>query len=401
MNHFIHPCRKHTIANGKHLKSIINFTDQQVFRGATTYTAIQVLTKEPNLGGVAVGRFTDLHDGDAQCAALDSGRSMEGITAFVARSPSNDEPWSFVSASLQNWCEDLARDRLTLIDVASVFVGVQTSADDIYHFDFVSGDKKVVHVKSRRDDSVYQLEAEVLHPLISGTDVRPYVLDKDRQVILFPYWWDSQDERRLISEPVFNERFPLAWAYLKRHEKSLRTRENSSFDIESWYQFGRSQNIGRQRGKKICIPRLAERIRCAVDEQGNCCLDNVDVNGVRIRKKFADSLHPLLLVAVLNSTLSDSFVRANGGTHFRGGFASFNRQFIEAIPICVPKKGIERKIASRIVGRVKEVTDTKSKLVDAQISGRERERLEREVEAHEKRIDELVCELYGVKEIPE
>ena len=34
------------IAEGRHLRSVIDFTDQQVFRGATTYTAIHVLSKK-------------------------------------------------------------------------------------------------------------------------------------------------------------------------------------------------------------------------------------------------------------------------------------------------------------------------------------------------------------------
>jgi hypothetical protein len=32
---------------------------------------------------------------------------------------------------------------------------------------------------------------------------------------------------------------------------------------------------------------------------------------------------------------------------------------------------------------------------------RERERIERDIEAHEAKIDELVCRLYGVDHIPE
>jgi hypothetical protein len=47
------------------------------------------------------------------------------------------------------------------------------------------------------------------------------------------------------------------------------------------------------------------------------------------------------------------------------------------------------------------ITKGKKRLADVHLSDREREQLEREVEAHESQIDELVCELYGVKEIPE
>lgn len=49
---------------------------------------------------------------------------------------------------------------------------------------------------------------------------------------------------------------------------------------------------------------------------------------------------------------------------------------------------------------VHEIIDAKKKLQAPALGERERERLERIVEAHEHRIDELVCRLYGVDEIP-
>ena len=99
--------------------------------------------------------------------------------------------------------------------------------------------------------------------------------------------------------------------------------------------------------------------------------------------------------------LIKSLVRGNGSTHFRGGFASFNRQFIEAIPICIPTKSGELKTVLHIVELVGRMTATRHKLIEKQLSDSERERLERESESYARRIDDLVCELYGVNEIPE
>ena len=45
--------------------------------------------------------------------------------------------------------------------------------------------------------------------------------------------------------------------------------------------------------------------------------------------------------------------------------------------------------------------EAKTKLRDAKVSDRERGVLERDVENHERRIDELVFRLYGVDGLPE
>ena len=65
------------IADGRHLRSVIDFTDQQVFHGATTYTAIHVLSKKANRDGIKVNRIAQLTDGENQCLALE-GRKDRG-----------------------------------------------------------------------------------------------------------------------------------------------------------------------------------------------------------------------------------------------------------------------------------------------------------------------------------
>jgi len=60
------------IAKGTHLRSVIDFTDQQVFRGATNYTAVHVLSKEGNKASVDYCRISKLTDGESQCRTLES-----------------------------------------------------------------------------------------------------------------------------------------------------------------------------------------------------------------------------------------------------------------------------------------------------------------------------------------
>jgi len=389
------------ITKGKHLYSIIDFGDQQVFRGSTTYTAIHIFTNLNSGGSVQICRFKKLEDGNVQCRDLDDSRATNGISVFQSMHPSDSGKWSFVKLDTHAWCERISVNRPPLKKCADVFVGVQTSADKIYHFDLISLEKGLVTVRSRLDGITHELEYELIHPLLSGTDVRTFSINKFRQVILYPYWWNGEKHGQLISRQDLIKRFPLSWSYLQKHEKNLRLRERGRFDNDNWYQFGRSQNIDRQKGPKLCVPRLAESIRCAFDEVGDACLDNVDVNGVRIRSGYLEMLNPFLLTGILNSRIANIYIRASGGTHFRGGFASFNRQFIENIPIVIPETSAEMKFSNRIIEHVQQVMYLKNQVQGDNISDQQRTMFEREIESHESRIDELVCQLYGISEIPE
>lgn len=389
------------LVKGKHLNSIIDFADQQVFRGVTTYTAIHIFTKQSNMANIIVSRFTKLEDGNAQCHDLDESRTTNGVCVFESAHPSNNEKWSFVKLRTHSWCEQISLDRPHLKNTADVFVGVQTSADKIYHFDLLSCKKDLVIVRSRSDGTTQELEYKLIHPLLSGPDVQSFNINKNRQIILYPYWWCGEKHGQLILPQDFITQFPLSWSYLKKHERELRSREKGRFDNDKWYQFGRSQNIDRQKGPKLCVPRLAKSIRCAFDEKGDTCLDNVDVNGIRIHTKYSDVLNPLLLTGILNSKIANTFIRASGGTHFRGGFSSFNRQFIEDVPIVIPKTSNEKKFSNRIIERVQQIINLKNKMQSDNVSEHQRTICEREIEAYEIQVNELICKLYGVDKIPD
>lgn len=59
----------------------------------------------------------------------------------------------------------------------------------------------------------------------------------------------------------------------------------------------------------------------------------------------------------------------------------------------------EHTLANQISHRVRSIINNKSFLNTKQLGDREHERLEREIEAYERHIDELVCKLYRVDKI--
>lgn len=108
----------------------------------------------------------------------------------------------------------------------------------------------------------------------------------------------------------------------------------------------------------------------------------------------------LYFLCLLNSRLLSDYLKSISTT-LRGGWFRPFPQFMGQLPIKVPKTREEKHLGKQVNDRVVGIIKGKKRLADAHLSDHEREQLEREVEAHEKEIDGLVCTLYGVREIPE
>ncbi|MBV6515358.1 MAG: Type IIS restriction enzyme Eco57I [Planctomycetes bacterium] len=378
------------IAQGKHLRSVVDFGDQQVFEGASTYTAIQILSKNANAGNVRYARVNELSDGPAQCVALDAGKTPEGTASFAAERPATEEPWRF---------EDRAtRDRFnaireaapqTLGDVADrMFQGVRTSMNDVYVLS-TEGERAGFYYSPHLGEPV-KLEAAVLRRFLSGNDMRRYELVPPTSVLLLPYSV-TREGAELIPSARFRGEFPHAWAYLERCKDVLRAREDGRHDNENWYGFGRTQNLDLFEKPRLIVGDLILQSSFALDTEGE--FGFVSGYGVTLRTEFAEHLE--LLLGLLNSELLSDFLKGVSTT-LRGGWFRTFPQFLKQIPIKLPRTTAEKRLAERIAAGASAITAAKKRLRTANLGDNQRVRLEREVETQDSQINRLVCQLYGV-----
>lgn len=115
------PLRK-LISKGKHLLEIVNFGDQQVFEGATTYTCLLFLER-------ASQKQFDFIKVDDISAWRNDGKSVKGI---ISASEAKETEWNFTVGTTANLFKSLSKIPVKLGNVANIFVGLQTDADDIY-----------------------------------------------------------------------------------------------------------------------------------------------------------------------------------------------------------------------------------------------------------------------------
>ncbi len=405
------------IAEGKHLSAVVDFGDQQVFKGATTYTAIHILSRGAERNGVDYAKVVELDDGRGQCADLDAGKSAVGAQRFMARTPQSAGPWVFANASDSKWLDAVRGNHETLGSITSkIPQGLVSGCDPVFYLQ-----RRGKDCFSEETGRSHALEADLLHPLLKGSvHIRRWAFDPTTLAVLFPYRL-VEGEWKLIPPADLKRGYPLAFAYLtecraKLEEREKKERKNDKgetikgkdgkpeydrpFAGPDFYRFSRPQNFEVMPSAKLLVPAMAQRAEYAIDEGGDfyfvgsggggggahAIIPNIDVD---LR----------YLCGLLNSTLLDAFLQ-RVTTPFHSGWFAYSNAYIKQIPIKLPTTAADKKLAERITDSVRAIMDAKAALRRPKLSDREMKQHEAAVEAHEERINQAVFDLYGVEGLP-
>jgi hypothetical protein len=307
----------------RQLERWLDFKAHQIFDEAITYTALQFFTREAN-DALSIAAAPK---GETQ--ARDTDWSAPALKVDWEAMPADGE-WLMATGAERALIDRLARDCMRLDDprvTSGITVGIQTSADSIYHLRRLGrGRYLCAHKKGEEFEVV--IEDAIMKPLVSGPEAKRYEEPETDTYLLFPYEREAGGAMRLIPQADMEKRFPQAWAYLKSFEKELRKRESGKFDGEKWYQFGRSQNLDKQDRTKLVVAQLVPGMRVCADNSGDKYLNNVRVNGI-----FAASdVDQHYLLGVLNGRVAD-FVFKQIGKPKQGGWYEANKQFIAPLPV--------------------------------------------------------------------
>ena len=169
-----------------------------------------------------------------------------------------------------------------------------------------------------------------------------------------------------------------------------------------WYAFGRSQNLSEMEQTKILTPSISDRGSFTLDFAHHYYFVGSGGGGgggygVTLRDEFL-YLTYFYVLGLLNSKLLDWYLKYVSSS-FRGGYYSYNRQYIEQLPICtIDFSGPTAKARhDRMVELVETMLKLHKQLAVAKTS-HEKTAIQRQIDATDKQIDQLVYELYGLTE---
>jgi type I restriction-modification system DNA methylase subunit len=373
------------LSGGKHVSRVVHFGAQQIFEDATNYTCLLFLDKAPSM-------IIEFEKAEDLSAWRERGAAKKGS---IPATRINRAEWNFTVGAGAEIFERLSKMAVTLGDVADVFVGLQTSADDVFILERVEERARTLVLRSRSLGDTVILEKDLLFPLVSGTDVHRYDPLPTRQVIIFPYHVENE-QATLIPLDQIEALQPKTARYLRRNKDRLENREEGKFQGKDWHRFGRSQNLGIQGRPKLCVPRLVDHLYAAYDETGTHFLDNVDVGGLTLRVESNGFSIKYLLALLNSSTLRWYFPLVSAP--FRGGWLSANRQFLSQLPIPVIDfaRSQEKAHHDRIVALAEQMIDLSARKKSGTLAPSQLRRLEREIAATDSEIDHLIYKLYSI-----
>lgn len=384
------------IGDGKYLKAVVDFKQEQVFRGATTYTAIHIISKSSATNGVEYAAITKLVDGVVQMGAIEAGKPFAGTEQWHSTHPGAGN-WSFVAEA--DRIATLIADSGTqpLSSVARLAQGIKTSADKVFVVDLVGKSRSHARIRSAETGMEHNLEWRSLRPLIKSEHMKSFQIEESKKYLLFPYL-RSNGKYETIPTDMWIADLPSTWAYLNEVKEVLQARERGRMrDREDWFGYIYPKNFEVLSQPKLCIPDMSEHMQVCVDEKGEYIFSGGAAGGNAIVPH--DPANLLFLAGLLNSSLIETSLRQTG-TKFRGGYLNCEIRFIRDLPIKLPSSPAEAKIAERITKSVRTILDAKTALRRPQLSDREIKQQQAVIEAHEHRINEAVFVLYGIDALP-
>jgi hypothetical protein len=310
------------LAAARAVRGLVLFGAEQIFAGATTYASIAFLSRAPQSEVFVARRAVG---GTWQRGAVPAGALGEA-------------PWRLSVGPRRRLVDRLAAGGPALGQVARVAKGAGTNADPVFVLEGEAG---------------RAIEPELVRLCLRGRDVVAWGA-ADRAVrCLVPYRQDGS----FIEPAELARRFPRAAAHLAAHRDVLERRERGRFRGDTYYRFGRPQNMAwlGDPAPKVVVPDVARRGRALLDRGAAMVLDSA----YALRPLGPGASLPLLL-AVMNSGIVRLWL-GETGVPLRGDYVRLKTAYLESLPLPPPSRW--RRSAEKLAaggdaaGRAGEIDD--------------------------------------------
>jgi hypothetical protein len=271
--------------------------------------------------------------------------------------------------------------------------GIRTSANEVYVLDLKMDNNVTIEARSEFLSEEVVLDSDSVFYFLQGREIKSYRLQPSGKVVIMPYRVEGS-RAKLIPEDEFEQRFPKTYRYLLRNKKFLENRENGRHRGLQWYGYGRVQNIDLMLVPKILVPDIADRACFAIDENGEYAF----TSGYGITLKYTVSESSKYILGLLKSRVLDFYLK-KVSTPLRGGFFRYFTQFIEQLPIRSIdfSETSDRVRHDRIVQLVEQMLSLHRQLTAAK-TPQDQTVFQRQIDATDRQIDQLVYELYGLSD---
>ena len=359
------------------INQIIDFTTNQIFENATTYTCLLFLQNSQK-ENFKYKRF-ELGDNFKQLENI--------VFNEIGFNQLDDSNWTFHTGEREGIIQKIRKQKYLLSDITSkIFKGSSTGNDKIFLFDLIEERENTYFVQSELLDSPVEIEKPLLKKFLYGESVRRYEVPNEVKYLLFPYK-KMNNKYTLILSNELKEIYPLGYKYLLSFSDILLKRK-LPLTNNDFYKYSAARSLNEYEQTKIMIPDMLVTNRISLDENGeffsgpaiHCPIFNDIVKGIDIK----------VFLAIFNSSLFWFFI-ANTSTALRGNAYRLTPEYLSpfGIPEILETQQQElANLATLMMEAVKKQQNAKSE--------QEKNVCKMRVEAIDAQINTKVYALYGL-----
>jgi hypothetical protein len=366
------------LKQGQYIDEIAHFGANMVFGDADTYTCVAQFSKKPNRG-FHFQRFP--FKSDFKMLMRDKSKyafiTYEMIEQAAERYGGNqwilfDDKMGFALFE-----KIYVRSKLFSDAFEEIFVGLQTSRDDLYVLECINEADFLLKVPISGKE--YPLERDLFRPFLMGKNVHRYRYLSTNRYVFFPYEIKDGNAEVIPIEEI-KAHFPKTYRYIIEHEDIFKARESGKAGtMQHWHAYIYPKNLN-----KFEQPKLSSMEICANHP-------NVTLNYQKLYhttkayswvKKEATKESYEYLLAIANSKLLWWFLKITGDT-LQGDARTFKTNYLNPFPL--PEE-VSAEMELPISEKVKQVMERKKQNPSADTTELENQ------------IEQLVYQLYGLTE---
>ena len=286
------------------IKFIADFSDNQIFDTATTYTCIFGFEKNEN---------------NEQNIIRVLGRDLKGKNHEIFQKSLKEPVWMLDG---NNEMEVIYRIRhksqFVFADITkSISQGIVTGNNDVFILNKDTIEKRGINY-------------EFLKPIYKGKNIRNGKLIFNNEYIFYPYEIDEKGRNTLISEDIINMNNPQLYAYLAEQKETLLSRDYFKKSNKKWYELWNPRKMSHFYSRKFVFSEINinnDFVLC------NECFYSDSVCGAELKGeyiKYEDYVSKYLNSDVISSLYRKiSVPKANG-------YLIYKNAFLIDLPIFIP-----------------------------------------------------------------
>ena len=297
------------LQNEKSIESIIDFSDNMIFKPVRTYNCIIKLNKKCN----------ETFD----YCVIDKCDDVERALSCIKYQSMNIElldknGWKLVNKNTLDNIRKIEKQKMPIKEF--IRTGIATLKDGVYLVD-----KDEFGFYKNINGIRFEIEDDIVKPIYKVPELKKCQNENEAmQYIIFPYFKDN-GTYKLIEEKDLEEKYPKAYIYLEKMKSELDKRDKGKGNPYGWYAYGRTQGLNKY-GKKMLFPTFAKnpKFRYIDNENALFC------NGYAIFENDKISLN--ILGKILNSAIMKYYI-SNTSYAIEGGYYCYQKKYIEKFSI--------------------------------------------------------------------